>query len=93
MWGRRFRLPRHFSAAIKVINWNFGSLLRRILRFATGVIFVILGIIGLILPIMPGWVFLIPGLVILSDFFPPLKRVLEWAKRKAIETRNAHWPR
>ena len=42
----------------------------------------ILGVIGLILPIMPGWVFLIPGLVILSDFFPPLKRLLQWAKEK-----------
>jgi uncharacterized membrane protein YbaN (DUF454 family) len=76
-----------------MINWTFGSLLRRILRFASGVGLVILGIIGLILPIMPGWIFLIPGLVILADFFPPLKRVLEWAKRKAIETRNARWPR
>jgi hypothetical protein len=75
-----------------MINWTFGSLLRRILRFVSGVGLVILGIIGLILPIMPGWI-LIPGLVILADFFPPLKRVLEWAKRKAIETRNARWPR
>ncbi len=42
----------------------------------------ILGVIGLILPIMPGWVFLIPGLIILSDFFPPLKRLLHWAREK-----------
>jgi hypothetical protein len=31
---------------------------------------------------MPGWVFLIPGLIILSDFFPPLKRLLHWAREK-----------
>lgn len=42
----------------------------------------ILGVVGLILPIMPGWVFLIPGLIILSEFFPPLKRLLHWAKEK-----------
>jgi uncharacterized membrane protein YbaN (DUF454 family) len=67
--------------------------LRRILRLAIGIGLVILGIIGLILPVMPGWIFLIPGLIILSDFFPPLKRVLEWAKRKALEAKDSRWPR
>ena len=37
----------------------------------------------MILPIMPGWIFLIPGLVILGDYIPPIKRLVEWAKRKA----------
>jgi uncharacterized membrane protein YbaN (DUF454 family) len=54
---------------------------------------VLVVIAGLILPIMPGWIFLIPGLVILSDFFPPLKRVLAWAKRKAVELKDSRWPR
>jgi len=67
--------------------------LRRILRLATGIGLVILGIAGLILPVMPGWIFLIPGLIILSDFFPPLKRVLEWAKRKAVDLKDSRWPR
>jgi fluoroacetyl-CoA thioesterase len=44
---------------------------------------VFLGLLGLIMPIMPGWVFLIPGLVILSDHFPSVRRLVEWAKRKA----------
>jgi uncharacterized membrane protein YbaN (DUF454 family) len=48
-----------------------------------GIGLVILGIIGLILPIMPGWVFLIPGLVILSERFHSVRRLLEWAKKKA----------
>jgi uncharacterized membrane protein YbaN (DUF454 family) len=52
-------------------------------RIASGIFLVLLGIIGLILPIMPGWIFLIPGLVILGDYFPPIKRLVEWAKRKA----------
>ncbi len=43
----------------------------------------VLGIIGLILPVMPGWVFLIPGLVILSDYFTWARRLVVWAKRKA----------
>jgi uncharacterized membrane protein YbaN (DUF454 family) len=79
---------RHADAKLKVI-----TPLRRILRLATGIGLVLLGIAGLILPIMPGWIFLIPGLIILSDFFPPVKRVLEWAKRKAIEVKDSRWPR
>ncbi len=67
--------------------------MRRILRLASGIGLVLLGIAGLILPIMPGWIFLIPGLVILSDFFPPVKRVLEWAKRKAVDLKDSRWPR
>ena len=67
--------------------------MRRILRLTAGIGMVLLGIAGLILPIMPGWIFLIPGLIILSDFFPPLKRVLEWAKRKAVELKDSRWPR
>ncbi|QOY86030.1 PGPGW domain-containing protein [Paludibaculum fermentans] len=54
----------------------------KLLRILSGFGLVLLGILGLILPIMPGWVFLIPGLVILADYFPPIRRLLNWAKRK-----------
>lgn len=57
--------------------------MRHALRVGLGVVLVLVGITGLILPIMPGWVFLIPGLVILGDYFPPIKRLLHWAKEKA----------
>jgi uncharacterized membrane protein YbaN (DUF454 family) len=57
--------------------------LRRIIRVSTGLGLVILGITGLILPVMPGWIFLIPGLLILSEYFPGVKRLMEWAKKKA----------
>jgi len=56
--------------------------LQKTIRLASGIGLSILGVIGLILPIMPGWIFLIPGLIILADFFPPVKRLLEWAKSK-----------
>jgi uncharacterized membrane protein YbaN (DUF454 family) len=57
--------------------------LRKIIRVSTGVGMVIIGILGLILPIMPGWIFLIPGLLILSEYFPGVKRLVDWAKKKA----------
>ncbi len=55
---------------------------RAIVRIASGIGLLIVGIVGLILPVMPGWVFIIPGLMILSDYFPPVKRLLTWAKSK-----------
>lgn len=61
---------------------------RAIVRIASGIGLLIVGIIGLILPVMPGWVFVIPGLVILADYFPPIKRLLEWAKTKYAKVRS-----
>ena len=55
---------------------------RKALRIGTGVFMVLLGVTGLILPIMPGWIFLIPGLMILGEFFPPIQRLVNWAKKR-----------
>jgi len=63
--------------------------LRAILRIASGIGLVIIGIIGLILPVMPGWIFLIPGLVILADYFPPVRRLVDWAKSKMERVKNS----
>ncbi len=57
--------------------------MHRAVRHIWGWVLVVLGIIGLILPVMPGWVFLIPGLVILADYFTWARRLVDWAKRKA----------
>ena len=59
-----------------------GDRVKDALRIALGIGLVILGLIGLILPIMPGWVFLIPGLVLLADYFPPIRRLVDWAKSR-----------
>ena len=61
---------------------------RAILRIAAGIGLLIVGIIGLILPVMPGWIFVIPGLMMLSDYFPPAKRLLDWAKAKYETVKN-----
>jgi uncharacterized membrane protein YbaN (DUF454 family) len=59
--------------------------MRKLGRITLGVFLVIIGIIGWLLPIVPGWPALIPGLVILSDYFPPLKRVLDRVRAKVRE--------
>ncbi len=57
------------------------------MRIVVGIILVVLGVLGLILPIVPGWVFLIPGLIILSTKFTWAKKLLE---RLRLPRRTGH---
>ena len=57
-------------------------MVRKATRIIIGLILLIIGLIGGLIPVFQGWVFGIPGLIILSDYFPPFKRVLIWAKKK-----------
>ena len=57
--------------------------MKHTLRITFGIILVIIGMIGGLIPIFQGWVFGIPGLIILADYFPPVKRLLNWAKKKS----------
>ena len=57
--------------------------MKHTLRITFGIILVIIGMIGGLIPIFQGWIFGIPGLIILADYFPPVKRLLNWAKRKS----------
>ncbi|HJN67944.1 MAG: PGPGW domain-containing protein [Candidatus Marinimicrobia bacterium] len=56
---------------------------RHIIKISLGIILVIIGLIGSLIPIFQGWMFGIPGLIILANYFPPIKRLLNWAKEKA----------
>jgi len=57
--------------------------LRKTLRLFVGFALLFVGVLGLLLPVMPGWIFVIPGLLILSDYFPPVRRLVDWAKERA----------
>ena len=48
-----------------------------ILKVALGIIFIIIGFVGGLIPIFQGWMFGIPGLMLLGSVFPPVKR---WTK-------------
>lgn len=54
----------------------------KVLRILAGIVLVIIGVIGLLIPVMPQWPFIIPGLMLLSPHFPPAKRLLDWIQRK-----------
>jgi uncharacterized protein YqgC (DUF456 family) len=51
-------------------------------RTIAGFLLILVGLVGLALPIMPGWVFIIPGLVILGERWTWARSLLDWVKRK-----------
>jgi uncharacterized membrane protein YbaN (DUF454 family) len=54
----------------------------RIARISLGVILILLGIPGLVLPILQGWLFLALGALLLSVDIPFFDRMVEWITRK-----------
>jgi len=58
------------------------------LKISLGILLVIIGFLGGLIPIFQGWMFGIPGLMILANYFPPAKRLLNWAKKKAGLNKN-----
>jgi uncharacterized protein (TIGR02611 family) len=60
-------------------------LIIRIVLVMIGTILLIGGVIGLLLPIVPGWLLIIPGLAILGTEFVWARRLLDTAKAKATD--------
>ncbi len=52
------------------------------IKITLGIILVLIGIIGGLIPIFQGWVFGIPGLIILSRYSPWIKKYLKKIKKK-----------
>ena len=94
-------------ASIAVIVMLFGSAILRyrsatlpapmlfVLRIALGIVFVILGIIGSLLPIMQGWVFFLLAALVLfprsrfavkacQKIEPRMPRMVAWLRRRGI---------
>ena len=58
-------------------------MIKQTARITIGIILVIIGLIGGLIPVFQGWIFGIPGLINLADYFTPVKRFLIWAKKRA----------
>jgi uncharacterized protein YqgC (DUF456 family) len=56
--------------------------MKKPLKITAGLALIAIGLIGLLVPIMPGWVFIISGLIMLADYFPSVRRLLDWARTK-----------
>ena len=50
------------------------------------VILIIIGLIGGLIPIFQGWVFGIPGLMLLGSVFPPVKR---WTRKMIVKAKRS----
>jgi len=57
--------------------------LKKYLHISFGILLVVIGLIGGLIPVFQGWIFGIPGLIILSKYFPKIKTFVSWAKKKA----------
>jgi hypothetical protein len=62
--------------------------MKKILKIGVGLGLILIGLVGLLLPVMPGWAFIIPGLIILAEYFPAVRRLLDWAKSRLEDVRT-----
>lgn len=62
-------------------------------RRIIGAICVVIGIIGLLMPVLPGWPFLIPGIALLGPRDPILRTLHFWIIRllKFTKSRKTPW--
>jgi len=63
-------------------------MMRDIIKISIGIILIIIGLIGGLIPVFQGWLFGIPGLIILANYFPPAKRILIWIKKRLKKNTN-----
>jgi|TARA_Y100000294_G_C8445236_1_gene292430 uncharacterized membrane protein YbaN (DUF454 family) len=55
---------------------------KKTIKIIVGIVLVIIGLIGGLIPIFQGWIFGIPGLLLLSSVFPPLRKWVDKMKAK-----------
>lgn len=63
--------------------------LRRVAKIVGGILFLVLGGIGILLPALQGWLFLLIGLSLLSSESPMAKRWLARLRAWAANLRGA----
>jgi len=56
--------------------------MKRIARLLAGIVFIVLGIIGLFLPVLQGILFILAGLLLLAPYSYHVRRLLSALKRK-----------
>ena len=60
--------------------------LAKIIRVVLGIILILIGLVGGLIPIFQGWIFGLPGLMLLGSVFPSVKlmthKIVSKAKKK-----------
>ena len=57
-------------------------MVKDIIKIIAGIILILIGLIGGLVTIFQGWIFGIPGLILLSKYFPKIKKLLKKIKIK-----------
>lgn len=57
--------------------------MRRIIRIAIGLVLVVIGLAGLVFPIVPGFLFLLAGALCLAPDLPLLGRIINWIEKRS----------
>ena len=61
----------------------------RLLRIGAGTILLLIGLAGLLLPILPGWLLILVGLSLLGVRIPYADRLLKYARGKLSRQKAA----
>lgn len=61
---------------------------KRVAVTIAGFVLVLAGLAGLLLPIVPGWLLIIPGLALLATEYVWAQRLLRIAKEKAVQAKD-----
>lgn len=62
-------------------------MIKRSFEIVLGTIFLIASIIGFIVPIIPGWLLLFSGIVLISPHHG--KKIVDWIKKRLQELKNS----
>lgn len=54
----------------------------RWLRLSAGVVLLVVGAVGLFLPVLQGWLMIGLGAILLAPEVPVFRRVLDWVERR-----------
>ena len=70
------------------LRW-VGRSFRRIAITLGGTVLLATGIVGLALPILPGWICIIAGLSVLGTEYAWARSMSDWARRQAVKARDS----
>lgn len=63
--------------------------MKGVLRHVAGWGFLLLGVAGLFLPVLQGWLFIGLGALLLSPDVPVFRRLLDWIERRSPTLKRA----
>jgi len=76
-------------APFKVVGRFIRRSGKRVAVTIAGGLLVLAGLAGLLLPVIPGWLLIIPGLALLATEYVWAQRLLRLAKEKATQAKDA----